>query len=335
MHTHTTTRSFSEGFFTVYGKMHNYGYSQNIPGFLVQNEGNIDTTVLENSKNGKGRMDSQKRMDSILERMHSNCDIIETRPTFILSNDDIYNLGHYYNDLIGIWGMLTLSKINSKNAILLNIDGYRKNGPAGVGSHRIMLPGQPDEHGPYIQYYKSWFSEVQKAKDFGMKRVCYKQLFLPPTPGIPWFWNEWSAINECSQQAPSPLYQSFNLFMRYHWNNAYSSDSTSSSGGGSNAIAQKGLTSTTTTTTTTPTTTSTTTTTTTNNNNNTNILQNPPTDIVHIVIEVRAINPNKRNNHSSGRHISNLYALIEALKTIPGAKITAQDFAKISFNEQV
>ena len=91
-------------------------------------------------------------------------------------------------------------------------------------------------------------------------------------------------------QASSPLYQSYNLFMRQHWRTAYGKDA----------------------------------------------LPNPPTDVVHIVIEVRSINPSKKsNNHSSARHISNLAALIAALEKIPGVRVTAQDFAQIPFAQQV
>jgi hypothetical protein len=37
------------------------------------------------------------------------CDVIESRPVFLLSNDDIYNLGHFSNDLMGIWSMIMMS----------------------------------------------------------------------------------------------------------------------------------------------------------------------------------------------------------------------------------
>jgi hypothetical protein len=276
--THSTSRSFSEGFLTARGEMKNFAHIPKVPGFLVQ-EGTTNNHALR-----AGEISPE------LALMHADCDIVESRPTFVLSNDDIYNLGHYYNDVMGIWGMLAMAGVNSKEAVLLNMDGLRAGGPAGVGIHRIMVPGRPDEHGPYIGYFKSWFGEVQKTADFRDKKVCYKELYLPPMPGVPWFWNDWSQINDCSMQAASPLYQSYNLFMRQHWRTAYGEAS----------------------------------------------LPNPPTEVVHVVIEVRAINPTKRsNNHSSARHISNLAALIAALENIPGVKVTAQDFAKIPFQEQV
>jgi hypothetical protein len=270
-HVHSSSRTFDEGFLTVHGEMVNYAHAPKVPGWAVRST--------------NGAMNSKEAV----EAMHERCDVIERRPTFVLSNDDIFNLGHYYNDVMGIWGMLTMAGVDSKQAVLLNIDGLRAGGPAGVGSHRIMVPGKPDEPGPYIGYFKSWFADIHKAVDFGTKKVCYKELYLPPMPGVPWFWNDWGQINDCSVQAPSPLYQSYNLFMRGHWKAMYGAAS----------------------------------------------LPNPPADVVHVVIEVRAINPNKRNNHSSARHIANLDALIEALQKIPGVKVTAQDFARISFEQQV
>lgn len=56
---------------------------------------------------------------------------------------------------------------------------------------------------------------------------------------------------------------------------------------------------------------------------------------MHVVIEVRAINRKKTNNHSVARHIANLEALTSALHEIPGVRVTAQDFAQLQFAEQV
>jgi hypothetical protein len=106
---------------------------------------------------------------------------------------------------------------------------------------------------------------------------------------MPWFWNDWGQVTDCSLVAASPLYQSFNLFARQKWVDKYGSAS----------------------------------------------LVFPPTDAVHVVIEVRAINPAKRNNHSSARHITNLEALVAALETIPGVRVTTQDFALLKYEEQV
>ena len=59
-------------------------------------------------------------------------------------------------------------------------------------------------------------------------------------------------------------------------------------------------------------------------------------DRVHVIIEVRAINTAKRNNHSSARYIRNLHELIAALeKEVDNIRVTAQNFATLSFPEQV
>lgn len=66
------------------------------------------------------------------------CDIYEERPAFVLSNDDIFNLGHYINDVIGIWAMTVLASRPASSSILINIDGYRSGGPAGGPPHRMV-----------------------------------------------------------------------------------------------------------------------------------------------------------------------------------------------------
>ena len=176
---HGNTRSFSDGFVTTVGESLSADIiGDSIPGFVNINRKDIDK-----------------------DKFLSKCDIIETRPTFILSNDDIFNLGHYSNDVIGIWNMLVLANKNSRDSLLINIDGFREGGPAGGPAHRLMVASSPDEHGPYAGYFDSWFSEVKKATNYGNKRVCFtNELFVPPDPGVAWFWNDWGQINDCSVQ---------------------------------------------------------------------------------------------------------------------------------------
>jgi len=218
--------------------------------------------------------------------MQAQCDIVETRPTFVLSNDDIFNLAHYFNDLMGVWGMLALSGIDPHTAVLLNIDGFRKSGPAGGIQNRLMVSGSADEHGPFVAHYQAWFAEVHKARDFGTERVCYKELYLPPQLEVLWIWNDWRKVNECSLKGASQLYQSFNTFLREQWTAKYGA------------------------------------------------LPNPPTDKVHIVVQVRSIDSTKQLL-STARLIVNLDALVQALRSIPNVVVTVQDFALLTFAEQV
>ena len=145
------------------------------------------------------------------------CNSTETRPVFVMSNDDIYNLCHYFNDVMTVWSMLVMAGIDSRDALFINFDGIRLGGPAGGGPHRLMLPNTPDEHGPFGLYYDSWFQEVKKARDYGDQRVCFRELYFQPFPGVPWIWNDWSTVNECSLKSPSPLYQSFHQFLLRRW----------------------------------------------------------------------------------------------------------------------
>ena len=186
------SRLFQHGFLTIYGQISTSASFPNIPG-----RAHVDVPV------GQTR--------------EQHCTTTETRPVFVMSNDDIYNLCHYFNDVMTVWNMVTLAGVNSKNALFINFDGIRQGGPAGGAAHRLMHWDRPDEHGPFGLYYDSWFQEVKKATDYGNQRVCFKEIYFQPFPGVPWIWNDWSAINECSIKSPSPLYQSFQRFLLQRW----------------------------------------------------------------------------------------------------------------------
>lgn len=113
---HGLTRSFSSGFVTLFGRPLQESILPHVPGLHLQSpEASFDLL-----KDG-------------------SCDLVEARPTFILSNDDIFNLGHFSNDLMNVWNMLVLGSADSKKSLLLNIDGYRVGGPAGGPAHRLMV----------------------------------------------------------------------------------------------------------------------------------------------------------------------------------------------------
>jgi hypothetical protein len=188
------SREFSKGFLTTYGKLQSGPYASN----------NINAV-------GKDHVSLPKNAHPV-----THCDVYEDRPVLVLSNDDIFNIGHYINDVATIWNMLVMWGLNGKQAVLLNFDGLRNSGPAG-GSHRLMLGNDPDNHGPYVGYFNSWFQELTKAKDYGSKKVCFKSLYFMPNPGLPWFWNDWGRVSDCTLVASSPLYQSFNLFLMKKW----------------------------------------------------------------------------------------------------------------------
>ena len=266
-----SSRSFGRGFYTTYGER--TGRGGNKP----------EIAGKRHISPGDGRYE---------EASSSVCDYVEKRPTFVISNDDIYNLGHYINDVASVWNMAVLAGRDTKKSILINIDGIRTGGPAGGPPHRLMEVSDPDRHGPYVGYYLSWFDEVKKGVEYQQQRVCFRELYFQPFPGVPWFWNDWGQVNDCSLQAPSPLYQSFNQFLLRRWRDAYGPESLPAMGQDS--------------------------------------------DPVHVIIEVRKVNSAKRNNHSTARYIRNLQGLIAALeREVSNIKVTAQNFAALSFAEQV
>lgn len=269
------SRSFGTGFYTTFGERRSIVAKPEIPGKLHIGD--------------QGRIYDERK----------ECHEVETRPTFVISNDDIHNLGHYINDVALVWNMAVLANRDTKKSLLINIDGVRRGGPAGGPPHRLMIPSKPDTHGPYLPYYQSWFDEVRKGNDYGTKRVCFREIYFQPFPGVAWFWNDWGQISECSVHAPSPLYQSFNYFLLKRWEDEYGKQSLLSP----EDYPMKGIV--------------------------------PGSNIIHVIIEVRSINKRKLNNHSSARFIKNLRELTDALSTIHDVKVTAQDFAKLNFMEQV
>jgi hypothetical protein len=111
------------------------------------------------------------------------CDTYENRPTFVLSNDDSFNLSHYINDVIMMWSMLVLAGKQSLESLMINFDGIRKGGPGGGPAHKIVKVGQPDAHGPFGLYVDSWFQDVTKAVDYQDRKVCFSELYFQYFPG--------------------------------------------------------------------------------------------------------------------------------------------------------
>ena len=188
---HGSSRDFSTGFLQTYGQR----------------------ISMESPAPGHQHHESTSNKLSVPQ----DCEEYETRPTFFISHDDIFNLGHHMNDVIMVWAMGILAGHLHNNSLLVNMDGIREGGPAGVGAHRLMVPSDPDALGPFVGYYDSWFPEIKRSIQYKNKRVCYSNIYFQPFPGVPWFWNDWGRINECSLQGPSPLYQSFNIFLRERW----------------------------------------------------------------------------------------------------------------------
>ena len=192
------TREFSTGFLTTYG-------DQVSP--LAVAPGHTHVTV------------------PIGQKADMQCDVMESRPTFFISHDDIFNLGHHINDVVAVWSMAVLAGRSTADNLLVNMDGLREGGPAGGPKHRMMVATDPDAWGPYIGFYKSWFGDMKRAAEYRQMRVCYSEVYFQPYPGIGWFWNNWGHVDECSKQGPSPLYQSFSLFMRQRWEEEHGSGS--------------------------------------------------------------------------------------------------------------
>jgi hypothetical protein len=268
------SRVFQRGFFTTEGDMLNSKFDFDIPG--RQHIMGTETSEVSNTKVVK---------DTFRNRQI----IVESRPTFIISNDDNFNLGHYMNDVMNVWQMSVLAGRHTEDSLLINFDGFRTGGPAGGPINRLMVPSDVDCYGPYISYYNSWFAEIKKAVYYRSQKVKFTELYIPSNPYFPWFWNEWRSESKCASLAASPLYQSFNLFLRNQWSRKYGAES----------------------------------------------LPRPDLDVVHVVLELRPIDRNKTDEHSSARHIENAEKLISEMNLLSNVRITAQDFTALSFRDQV
>ena len=87
------TRSFKPGFVTAYG------------------------IAKQSSKEFEPKGVSGKLIRAGGPPKVAQCEVTEKRPTFIMSNDDIFNLGHYMNDIMAVWNMLMLANKGSKESV--------------------------------------------------------------------------------------------------------------------------------------------------------------------------------------------------------------------------
>jgi hypothetical protein len=200
MHTGGSSRSFNQGFIQTFGDKIDYSIGK-----------------FYKPANIEGKIHRSGPRLSVIKHPETACDAVEKRPTFVMSNDDMFNIGHYINDVMAVWAASVLASKNTRDTMLLNIDGVRKGGPAGGEPHRLMNKTSPDSHGPYSAYYDSWFVKQEKGVTFQQKKVCFSEVYFQALPGIAWFWGDWGLETPCSKVAPSPLYQSFSLFLRRRW----------------------------------------------------------------------------------------------------------------------
>lgn len=211
-----SSRSFGQGFVRAYGKLRDpSGLSDMmIPGLVVD----------ESSATGAGTFGGVGT--NVL------CDEHETRPTFIMSHDDTDNLAHHINDVTMVWAMGILAGRAFNDSLLIHMDGIRRSGPAG-GLHRLMHVATPDSPSTFNDYYLSWFGELKKGIDYRKKKVCFKEIYFQPMPGLSWVWDGWAEVKPCAAKTyavggverpvPSPLFQSFNLHLRRAWENKFGS----------------------------------------------------------------------------------------------------------------
>jgi hypothetical protein len=108
-------------------------------------------------------------------------------------------------------------------SLFITMDGIRSGGPSGKQGHRLVDKHRPDNLSPFNGYYSSWFNEVRQGVSYGTQKVCFKEIYFQPFPGLAWVWGDWTRPASCSLKTaagvpvPSPLFQSFNWHVRVAW----------------------------------------------------------------------------------------------------------------------
>ena len=88
-------REFRAGFVTAFGEQATSAtHKPQIPGYLLQP---LHDSPFSCDK-GLIRDQGAARCANITAAEHV-CDMFESRPTFVMSHDDIYNLAHHMNDV--------------------------------------------------------------------------------------------------------------------------------------------------------------------------------------------------------------------------------------------
>jgi len=109
------------------------------------------------------------------------------------------------------------------DSLFITMDGIRSGGPSGKRGHRLVDKHRPDNLSPFNSYYSSWFDEVRQGVSYGSRKVCFKEVYFQPFPGLAWVWGDWTKPSTCSMKAsggvhvPSPLFQSLNWQIRAAW----------------------------------------------------------------------------------------------------------------------
>jgi len=271
-----SSRAFGQGFVRAHGKLRDPSGlgDMMIPGLVVDDSG---TRML--------------------------CDEYENRPTFIMSHDDTDNLAHHMNDVTMVWVMGLLAGRRFNDSLFIHMDGIRRSGPAG-GLHRLMHIATPDSPSTFNDYYLSWFQQIKKGVDYHKRKVCFKEIYFQPMPGLGWVWDGWSEVKPCaakiqptnSRPVPSPLFQSFNQHLRHSWQQAFGA------------------------------------------------LTPPASGEIHVLLILRRSSLKKggagRVVANNDQLVTALQGLDLSGSTVPGARqlrvrVTARDFSSISFREQM
>ena len=156
---------------------------------------------------------------------------------------------------------------------------------------------------PFLDIYRTWFSEIRNLNGYGNRRVCLKELYILPNPGVGWVWDGWRTHrNFCLHAYPSALYQSFNLFLRDRWESRIPQWDTDNDRAQNTAVTHIVIC----------------------------VRGHPSVDEENNdknSVEVRTL--------SLVRVIENFADMVSLIRSLEGVKVTVKDFSTISYQEQV
>lgn len=157
----------------------------------------------------------------------SHCDVrIRNTPVIIVSHDYVYNLGHFFEDVMNWWLVSELLGVDTKDAILLSVDGLRPGNIIKGAGRWVQNPKMPDDLGPFRMILDVLFKQSIGLLSHWRNvshppKVCIEQAHFYPMQLVGFLWENFELVDSCSlpsaSTVPSYLHQKFQLNYLRHW----------------------------------------------------------------------------------------------------------------------
>lgn len=146
----------------------------------------------------------------------SSCDVVINDPVVLISHDSVQNFGHMFEDILNVFLTLEVNSLNSKEVVLLNIDGLRQGNVLLGAGHFILDSKYPDDlmQSPFRLIYQILFKDI--IKPIVNTKFCFNSsIYFFPIPIKAFLWEKFEIFDKCSSQLqPSYIYRKF--IVDYH-----------------------------------------------------------------------------------------------------------------------